>query len=282
MMKLESSAIFDVDRLHSAYIIEAHDAFDKLSYVRSLIKSIFCVEFLRDKSNPRFAEGSLSEEKIKKMVDDGTHLDVIHIQATVSSTSRTNKKSVKVEDIERFIADISSSPFQSNHRIGIIENADTMTVQSANSLLKTLEEPSEGVIIFLLSENSLTLPETVRSRCVTIRPLSGARTLKKEYPDLGQKMLRLIEKESFFFEYAALANELRTDREKAFGVVDALEEQIAAKMRNASAHEAQEYFKAIRECEECKRNLKANGKVDFAIKKMLWTLGGENEDSSWN
>lgn len=282
-MNFKPSTAFDIDCLHSAYIIEAHDAFDKLSYVRSLIKSIFCVEFLRDSENPRFASGSLSVDKIEKMVDSGNHLDIIHIRGTVSEASKTNKKSVKTEDIEDFIRDIASSPFQARHRVGIIEDADTMTVQSANSLLKTLEEPPQAAIIFLLSENSLRLPDTIRSRCITIRPPSGSRTLREDYARLADKMLKILRKKrTYLFEIVEIAEGLRGDREKAFGVVDAMEEKLAAGMRKSSSEEIEWYFKAIRECEECKRNLRANGKVDFAIKKMLLTLGGIDENSSWS
>lgn len=277
----EKTVLFDIDRLHSAYIIEAHDAFDKLSYVKSLIKSIFCLEFERDRDNPRYAGGKLSPERIEKLVDDETHLDLIHVQATVSKTSRTNKKSVKTEDIENFISEIVKSPVQSNRRIGIIENADSMTVQSANSLLKTLEEPAEGAVIFLLSENSLTLPETIRSRCIIIRPPAGLRKLNPEYASLAEEIMKLLENENrFFFEYVKIADEVRLDREKAFGLVDALEEMFAARMRTCNSAEIEGFAKAIKECEACKKNIRANAKIDFAIKKLLLSLGGVNEKSS--
>jgi DNA polymerase-3 subunit delta' len=54
-------------------------------------------------------------------------------------------------------------------RLVLIEPADAMTLQAANALLKTLEEPPPGVSILLVSARAAQLPATVRSRCQMIR-----------------------------------------------------------------------------------------------------------------
>jgi len=54
---------------------------------------------------------------------------------------------------------------EGNAKVAILEDADSMTKEAANSLLKTLEEPSQNTYLFLLVHQPGRLPSTVRSRC---------------------------------------------------------------------------------------------------------------------
>lgn len=76
--------------------------------------------------------------------------------------------SVKISEIRELQEWMSYKPFQGDRRAVIIEDAHLMTLEAANALLKTLEEPpGQGVIILLADKDSL-LP-TVQSRCQVIR-----------------------------------------------------------------------------------------------------------------
>lgn len=57
----------------------------------------------------------------------------------------------------------------SGYRIVVLTPAETMNVNSANSLLKTLEEPSQGTVLILVTHRPAQLPATIRSRCQEIR-----------------------------------------------------------------------------------------------------------------
>ena len=67
--------------------------------------------------------------------------------------------------------DISLKPYMGNRKVAIIDDADSMNVEGANSLLKTLEEPGSGTVLMLLSDQPHRLPATVRSRCQRVRGL---------------------------------------------------------------------------------------------------------------
>lgn len=60
-------------------------------------------------------------------------------------------------------------PFHGLRRIAIIDDADTIHVEAANSILKTLEEPPPGAMIFLISSNEQRQLSTIRSRSQIIR-----------------------------------------------------------------------------------------------------------------
>jgi len=72
-------------------------------------------------------------------------------------------------------------------KIAIISEADRLVTQAANAFLKTLEEPPKDSLLLLLSALPEVLPDTIRSRCITI-PLAG-----KESPDPTKEERELIE-----------------------------------------------------------------------------------------
>lgn len=75
-----------------------------------------------------------------------------------------DKKQIGVEQARDFIKRLSLSSFLNSYKIGIIKEAETLSVEAQNALLKTLEEPREKVIIILLVEELSTLMPTIASR----------------------------------------------------------------------------------------------------------------------
>jgi DNA polymerase-3 subunit delta' len=72
-------------------------------------------------------------------------------------------------------------PYSSQYKIYIIDQADSLTNQSQNALLKTIEEPPSYGIIILLVANSQNLLATILSRCVKITVNSVAKPLILSY-----------------------------------------------------------------------------------------------------
>lgn len=90
---------------------------------------------------------------------------------------------ISVEDIrEQLNGDIMIRPYSSPYKIYIIDEAEKMTVQAQNALLKTIEEPPVYVLIFLLTTNAGMLLPTIQSRCVRL-------DLKPVSPELIKKYL---------------------------------------------------------------------------------------------
>lgn len=90
--------------------------------------------------------------------------------------------SIGVDDIRRQINDdIGVKPYSSPYKIYIVPQADLMTEEAQNALLKTLEEPPKYAVIFLLTENADVLLSTIRSRCVMLKLRNIKDTLIKKY-----------------------------------------------------------------------------------------------------
>ena len=81
--------------------------------------------------------------------------------------------SIKISQIRELQSDIIIKPHK-NYKIYVINEAEKMTVEAQNALLKTLEEPPEYAIIILITENKETLLDTIKSRCEILKftPLS--------------------------------------------------------------------------------------------------------------
>jgi len=69
-----------------------------------------------------------------------------------------------VAETRELINRLSVRPLSGKHKVGIVDNAHMLNTQSANALLKTIEEPSSSTIIMLVARNR-SLPSTILSRC---------------------------------------------------------------------------------------------------------------------
>lgn len=90
--------------------------------------------------------------------------------------------SIGVDDIRSQInGDIAIKPYSSPYKIYIVNEAEKMTVQAQNALLKTLEEPPAYAVILLLTTNVNSLLQTILSRCVVLNMKPVPDKLVKEY-----------------------------------------------------------------------------------------------------
>ena len=103
------------------------------------------------------------------------HPDIIRV-------SHEKPNTISIDDVRvQIIEDIQIKPYNEKYKIYIIPDADMMTVQAQNALLKTIEEPPEYAVIFLLTENADSLLPTICSRCVMLKLRNIKDTLVKKY-----------------------------------------------------------------------------------------------------
>ena len=89
----------------------------------------------------------------------GNQPDIIKVMHDKANT-------ISVDDIREQISnDVTVKPYSSPYKIYIMNEAEKMTTQAQNALLKTLEEPPEYVVILLLTTNVNALLPTILSRC---------------------------------------------------------------------------------------------------------------------
>ena len=98
-----------------------------------------------------------------KQVLSGNHPDLIYVK-------HEKPNSIGVDDIREQINDtIMIRPYSSYHKIYIVDEAEKMTVQAQNALLKTIEEPPSYAVIILITTNQEAFLPTILSRCVQLK-----------------------------------------------------------------------------------------------------------------
>ena len=110
-----------------------------------------------------------------KQAASGNHPDIIRV-------THEKPNSISVDDIRVQInEDIQVKPYNGKYKIYIVPDADMMTVQAQNALLKTIEEPPAYAVILLLTENADSLLPTICSRCVMLKLRNIKDQLVKKY-----------------------------------------------------------------------------------------------------
>ena len=110
-----------------------------------------------------------------KQALSGNHPDIITVQHEKTSSISVDEIRVQVNE------DIQVKPYSSKYKIYIIPEADLMTQQAQNALLKTIEEPPAYAVLILLTENAQKLLPTICSRCVMLKLRNIKDQLVKKY-----------------------------------------------------------------------------------------------------
>ncbi len=102
-----------------------------------------------------------------RKIDDLKHADVriIGLNSNDTAEDAKSKTEISIDQIRQIQHSANLPPFEGKYKVFIIENAELMSTEAANSLLKTLEEPEAKVIFILLAVDAKQLLETVVSRC---------------------------------------------------------------------------------------------------------------------
>ncbi len=103
------------------------------------------------------------------------HPDVYLVGRERSEKENKLAKNISIEQVRELLRKLSLSSFLNSYKIGIIEEAETLSTEAANSLLKTLEEPTPKTVIILLSTSVSALPATIISRCQALKFLPVAK-----------------------------------------------------------------------------------------------------------
>ena len=110
-----------------------------------------------------------------KQAESGNHPDIIRV-------THEKPNSISVDDIRTQVNNtVDIKPYQGPYKVYIIPQADMMTPQAQNAILKTIEEPPSYAVFLLLTENAETLLPTINSRCVMLKLRNIKDTLIRKY-----------------------------------------------------------------------------------------------------
>jgi len=111
--------------------------------------------------------GSSPDDPVSRQISARSHPDLMVLER-IGDDGKA-RKSIPVDEARRLPEFFSKAPAASPFRVAIIDAVDDMNVNAANALLKTLEEPPERGVLFLISHSPGGLLPTIRSRCRRLR-----------------------------------------------------------------------------------------------------------------
>lgn len=156
-------------RAAHAYLLCGMEGTGRLALARAACRAILC-------ARPSDGEGC-GVCRSCRLFDAGNHPDhlELNIQVYREYIRRRDGKDIDPRDLpidavrELVIEPAQHRPVAGRRRTFIIQDADRFSISAANAFLKTLEEPPGGAMFFLIACNTQNIPETIVSRCQTLR-----------------------------------------------------------------------------------------------------------------
>lgn len=139
------------NKLAHAYLIETNNVEKALNDLLEVIKFLNCESVYQE---------ACTKCNICNLINKNS-LPSLKIISPDGSTIKKNQ-------IEELKKEFSSIPIYSKYNIYIIKNAEKLNSSSANSMLKFVEEPTDGIIGFFLTTNKDFIIDTIKSRCQSI------------------------------------------------------------------------------------------------------------------
>lgn len=158
MIKEHFKKAIEYSRISHAYILSGEEGMGRKTLAKAFAMTLLC-----ERSN---IEPCMDCHSCKQILS-GNHPDVIWV-------SHEKPASIGVDDIREQINDtVMIRPYSSNYKIYMVDEAEKMTVQAQNALLKTIEEPPAYAVIVLMTTNQEAFLPTILSRCIklSLKPL---------------------------------------------------------------------------------------------------------------
>ncbi len=150
---------YEKDRLHHAWLLCGPQGVGKASFAFRAAR--FLMGNARDPHSGTL--GMSPDDPDVRLITAGTHPDLLVLEREMGETRL--KKNISVDAVREIGEFFSKAPSRSPWRVCIIDSVDDLNVNSANALLKILEEPPHKGILFLISHSPGRLLATIRSRC---------------------------------------------------------------------------------------------------------------------
>ena len=211
--------------------------------------------------------------------------------------------SIKIEQIRQMQRKILEAPIISTKKVYIINDADQMTTEAQNCLLKTLEEPPEFVVIILIGSNENNFLSTIKSRCTIIKFQDIENEEIKNYlkqthgiENISDQMVslfggsigkaeRLKDKQELYDNILEVINKITTldliDILKKADIIYKSQDSKEEILENINiilfqkAKQDSRFLNCIDIVEETKKRLNANANYNMCIDNMLFKIWEE-------
>lgn len=153
-------------RLHHAWLITGEEGIGKATFAYRAARFL-----LAHPGGAPAAATDLSvpaDHPVAHQIASGGHPDLSVIRRTLNDTRKGFYQDIRVDDVRKGLEIFNKTAAYGGYRICIVDSCDELNANSANALLKTLEEPpAQGLFLLVATRPGGLLP-TIRSRCRTL------------------------------------------------------------------------------------------------------------------
>lgn len=157
---LHLSALVLQQRLPQALLLSGPAGVGKRRFARAL------GEFLLCEARSGHACGAC---RSCQQLGAGTHPNLLWLSRLTDDKSGKEKRDIQIEQVRQLGERLALSSHYGQAKVAVVEPADALNLNSANALLKTIEEPPPRTHLLLVTERPQSLPATLRSRCQKLR-----------------------------------------------------------------------------------------------------------------
>ena len=146
------------NRLHHAYLLSGDKGIGKATFAYNFARYLF-----NNKKN-NFSKID-RDNKHCRLIESRSHPDLFVIE--IDKEAKKNK--IDVNQIRECIDFFNYTTAVCNYKICIIDSLDDMNLNSANAILKVLEEPPDNSLFLIISQSPKSIIPTIRSRCLELK-----------------------------------------------------------------------------------------------------------------
>ncbi|MBI4114986.1 MAG: DNA polymerase III subunit [Candidatus Omnitrophica bacterium] len=241
------------NRIAHTYLFTGPNDLRKLELALAFAKSLNC------ERGSVFKEcGCVSCQKIERRV----HPDV----RLYGEDEKT--RSLKIEDARAIIHEASLKPYEGRWKVFILLGAERLTLEGANALLKTFEEPPENSVFILLVENKAHLLQTIQSRSFEIRVPPGS---ERDIEEVA--LIRLLEERGWRAAFERLREDTRQELAEDLEALMAHFINCFVSNWETNPERSKRYLEALDKIYETKEAIEANTNQKLSLTHLEIAFG---------
>ena len=206
----------DNDNFFHAYIIESNDNDNYEDAVIELVKLIYSKDYADEEY-----------DRVCNLIDNDSFTDFIKVYPDGQVIKKEQLSSVKKK--------FKTKSF-GNKQIYVVFEADKMNKETSNTILKFLEEPSDGVVAFLVVKNRYMLLDTIISRCQVLSMDNIVQDSLEDENLLVHFFSIFTSSKNAFLNYNKILEELFVDKKQTIKILDLLEKKYYNYIGDASSN----------------------------------------------
>lgn len=279
----------ETQKISHSYIFWGIEGIGKKLIAQQLAKAILCT---KEKENTCTCKSCIE-------FNTNNNPDFIEIEP--------EQGKIKIEKIREMQRKVAEKPIISERKVYIINDAETMTTEAQNCLLKTLEEPPEYITIILITSNENSLLGTIKSRCTrihfeeltekeikkyaesnyeekineniiklaqgSIKQLTNYKEHQELYSNIEQMIKNIKGKD--LIQVQQEAEEIYKSKEEIKNILEYINSLLLKLWKNDI-----KYIKCVEIIEETKKRLKANSNYDMCIDNMIFNIWEEMNEKN--